>query len=310
MGKGTDILLATYNSERYIVEQIESLLGQTCSNWHLIVRDDNSSDRTIDILRSYEKNCPDRIRVFADTKHLGACQSFASLIELSDADYVMFCDQDDIWLPKKIELSLNAMKEMERKFGANFPLLVHTDLRVVDQDLNTIGDSFWSYQNMRISGWDKLNQILVKNNVTGCTVLINRHLKKLAMPIPCDAIMHDWWIALVSSAFGISRGIAEQTVLYRQHGRNQVGAKKWNSSRIGAYAKNKGYINGRLERKQLQARAFLERYKWQLDEHQAEIVSAFAYLSKQGYFKRRYNLLKYSLLDMGLLRNIGMLLFG
>jgi len=141
-------------------------------------------------------------------------------------------------------------------------------------------------------------------------MLINRTLKELAVPIPCHAIMHDWWLALVCAAFGISCGVAEQTVLYRQHGRNHVGAKKWSLRQIGAYVKNSGYINEKLKRKQLQAGAFLERYKGQLDGHQAEIVHIFAYLSKQSYFKRRYSLLKYNLLDMGLLRNIGLFLCG
>jgi glycosyltransferase involved in cell wall biosynthesis len=300
------ILMATYNSERYVGVQIESLLAQTYMNWDLIVRDDNSTDQTVKILKSFSERYPGRIKIIEGDKNVGACQNFAHMMALTDAEYVMFCDSDDVWLPNKIEITLKKIQEMEDTFGSSTPLLVHTDLQVVDRNINTICKSFWSYQNINAEHWSNLNQILIRSNITGCTILMNQSLKVLSGSIPCDAIMHDWWIALVAAAFGKIGHIKEQTILYRQHEQNDIGAKKWSLKYVLKFVNDIEAIRIRLKKKQLQARAFLECYENRLQRSQIEMLRIFATLMDQGFIMKRYYLFKHRFFDMGLMRNIGM----
>ena len=142
------ILLSTYNGEKYIKQQLDSLFSQTYKDFEIIVRDDKSMDNTLEILKSFD------IKLVDSTQNLGAKKSFASLLEYaiqnSDAEYFMFCDQDDIWEKDKIEKTLKKMEEMGSEFG-NVPLLVHTDLKVVDEKLNILSASMWKYQNINPS---------------------------------------------------------------------------------------------------------------------------------------------------------------
>ena len=139
----------------------------------------------------------------------------------------MFCDQDDVWFPDKIAVTLGKMQELEGRHGGERPLLVHTDMKVADGNLRVVADSLWRYQKSDPVRGEALNRLLVQNCATGCSMMINRALCDLALPIPAEAMMHDWWLVLVAAAFGTIGHCAEPTLLYRQHGANDVGAKKW-----------------------------------------------------------------------------------
>ena len=145
------------------------------------------------------------------------------MLESADDDYVMFCDQDDVWCPDKIEKTLASMKKAESENG-DIPILVHGDLSVVDSSLNVISSSFFEYQRL-YQNKVSLPALLVQNYVTGCTVMINRALKQKCSPIPKECIMHDWWLGLVAAVYGKIVCINEPLLLYRQHSGNQVGAK-------------------------------------------------------------------------------------
>jgi len=140
-----DILLAAYNGERFLKQQIDSILAQSNQDWQLLIRDDNSSDSTVNIIKDYTVKYPHKIRLIEDDRgRLGPALNFGKLLEHTDNDYVMFSDQDDVWLPDKIDLTLNTMKDAEEIYP-NMPILVHTDLKVVNEDLKIIADSLWSY---------------------------------------------------------------------------------------------------------------------------------------------------------------------
>ncbi|MDD4782006.1 MAG: glycosyltransferase, partial [Tissierellia bacterium] len=127
-----DILLASYNGEKYIGEQIESILNQTYQDWFLYIKDDCSIDNTLDIALEYERKYIDKIKVIkSDIPSGSAKNNFFSMLPYSQNDYIMTCDQDDIWLPNKIELTFNKMKDVEKE-NSNIPILIHTDLKVVD----------------------------------------------------------------------------------------------------------------------------------------------------------------------------------
>jgi glycosyltransferase involved in cell wall biosynthesis len=220
------ILLATYNGASYLEAQLDSLLKQTNKKWTLLIHDDGSTDQTLAILLRYQRQYPDLIEILSDELSFGnACDNFTHLLNASTADYVMFCDQDDVWLPQKIEKTFNRMQALEL-LHIGIPIVVHTDLAVVDETLGSIAPSMFEYQGLSKS-INGLLQILANNSVTGCTMIVNRRAIDVSLPIlPC-AVMHDWWIAAnVVKYHGIVEFIDEPLIQYRQHGSNAVGAKK------------------------------------------------------------------------------------
>jgi glycosyltransferase involved in cell wall biosynthesis len=298
-----DILLPTYNGEKFIKEQIESVLNQSYENWRLLVRDDGSSDNTIEMVRDYATKYPQKIIFIEDDKsHLGACLSFAQLLNHSTSDYIMFCDQDDIWQTDKIEITLKKMLELEKTY--DHPILVHTDVKVVDENLNILRDSFWRYQRVN-PDLKSLNHLLIQNNVTGCAMMINQRLKEISLPIPTEAIMYDWWIGLVASTFGVIEYIKKPTAHYRQHTQCDTGAKKYTT---WFFLSKINRLNEPLEsiRKAVrQGKAFKERFKDQLSEEQLGIVGDFTNLLQVNRFKRLRLLAIHNIRKYGTLRNIG-----
>ena len=138
-----DILMATYNGELYLEEQIKSIIKQSYKNWILYIRDDGSKDNTLKIINRYTYKYPDKIKLIADDRgNLGSNMNFKELMQYSKNEYCMFCDQDDVWLEDKIKLSLDKIKKLENKYGKNTPILVHTDLKVVNEKLDEISESF------------------------------------------------------------------------------------------------------------------------------------------------------------------------
>ena len=228
------ILLATYNGDRFLSAQLDSILAQSYSNYVLVVRDDCSSDGTFAILQKYLAAHPKQICLLpADSANLGASGSFSCLLNhvlkhkhqlgLEHA-YMMFCDQDDVWRENKIEIEVEAMLQAEAG-NQQIPVLVHSDLEVVSESLTLIAPSFTRYQGLEIQR-NQFNNIVISNLVTGCTALINEALALQACPISRQAIMHDWWLALAASAFGKLVYLDTPLVRYRQHGRNTIGAKE------------------------------------------------------------------------------------
>lgn len=217
------ILLATYNGAKYIREQLDSLFQQSCDDFHLYIRDDGSKDDTLKIVEEYRQKFSDRITVLEDSqKHKGAAKSFMTLLQEADSDYYMFCDQDDIWLPTKVEKTLARMKEIE----GTAPVLVATDLKVVDEQLSPIKDSFNA--DLKIDVFRKHPELIcVRHVVTGCTMMFNRAAKEASLPMSPRATMHDEWVALsVHFKGGIISILDETTILYRQHTSNTLGANQ------------------------------------------------------------------------------------
>ncbi len=302
-----DLVLATFNGARFLRDLLDSLLAQSYQRWRLVVRDDGSSDGTVELLESFREAHPDRMVIVRDGRgNLGAQGNFAAIASLTSGDYLMFADQDDTWYPKKIEITLNEMFAIERAKGADVPVLVHTDMNVVDIAGNVIAESFWEYQNLNADTGMKLPRQLVQNYVTGCAMMINRKLLNLAMPIPPNAIMHDWWFALVASAFGEIAAVDEPTLKYRQHGGNSIGAKRWGYQHVAAQLL--GGIKGlrrRIEATQDQAKSFVERYEPRLSPELARAARDYSELGRHGYFRRRAIGIRSGFFKSGLIRNIG-----
>jgi glycosyltransferase involved in cell wall biosynthesis len=230
------VLLSTYNGEKFLVEQLDSLLAQSHKNFILVVRDDGSTDRTVSILESYARDHSERICLLPhDGENKGASAGYAFLVNyvLKNKEslglpsaYMMFSDQDDTWYPQKIEKQLALMLATEADNDSSLPIIVHSDLEVVSEQNTVIAKSLINYQGLEIER-NRFPNLIISNLVTGCTALINESLAEKALPIPENAIMHDWWLALVATAFGKLVYLDVPLVHYRQHGNNTIGAKEF-----------------------------------------------------------------------------------
>ncbi len=301
-----EILLSTYNGSKFLKEFIDSLFSQTYKDWILTVRDDGSKDNTVEIIEDISAKYPGKINLIKDNLgNLGACKSFLTLLKQAKANYIMFADQDDIWLPSKIEKTINKMFETEKKYEKNIPILIHTDLIVVDEKLNPIANSFWKYQGQNPE-YKSLNYLMVQNNITGCTMMINKALKDLIFQIPDKAIMHDWWLALVASAFGAIEYIPAQTILYRQHHSQDTGAKKY--SIVDFYyrfTKNPSLILNSVKKTIEQAKEFDKLFGDKLSQKQLEMIAFYTNIPNMKKIKRLEGLLKWRLFKQGFIRNLG-----
>ena len=221
------ILLSTYNGEMFLKEQIESIFSQTFTDWKIFIRDDGSSDNTLKIINEYKTKEPNKIQILTNEHetNLGASKSFMRLLQLVEADYYMFCDQDDYWLKNKIQLMLSTMSEFEKQ-KKNTPILIISDLLVVDHNLDIISDSFWRFSNLNPFIIVE-NFLEVTNCVTGCATFFNKEARDVTIKNAenIDVIMHDYWLSIcVKGANGIIHPIKEKTIYYRQHGKNVIGA--------------------------------------------------------------------------------------
>lgn len=305
-----DILMATYNGEKYLEEQLESIVNQSYDDWKLIIGDDCSTDRTVAILTKYQQMYPNKIFFHVNVTPSGSAQNnFFQLIDYVNNDYVMFADQDDIWLKDKIKLTFNMMRKAEFENGNRTPLLVHTDLCVVDQDLSVINNSIFAMQNMDYKR-DKLNNLLVSNIVTGCTVMINKALLDLLNVKPQKSVMHDMWLGLVAAAFGKIYFINKATILYRQHGRNTNGVKNFNSVKfLFTNAFNHKCIHENLLKQYNQANEFMKIFISKLSDNQVKMLEDFSCLSNKNLVSKLIIINRYNLYKKGFIRIISQLLW-
>ncbi|QSH40374.1 glycosyltransferase family 2 protein [Lentisphaerota bacterium ZTH] len=301
-----DILLATYNSEKFIEEQLLSILNQDMDDWKLLIRDGGSKDKTLQIISSYCHKYPDRIQLISSSGNSSAVENFTALLRLSRAAYIMFADHDDIWCRDKVKKTFAQMQKGEEKYGIDLPLLVFTDKYIVDQEKKPKASSFFKYSALNPAK-TSINQLLVQNVPAGCTMLLNRKLAELALPIPEKAVMHDHWISLVASAFGHISYLDEPTLFYRQHSCNYYGAAKYNTGYF-IYNALKGKINlkSRFRQNIEQAAVFLECFEHLLNIEQRELLEEFLKLKTVSGIKAWRILYKYRILKHGFMRNMGM----
>lgn len=305
------ILMATYNGEKYLAEQVASILRQTEQGFTLHIRDDASTDGTLAIAQRYAAAHPGRISVSVNDENTGSSKdNFLRMIAETQDEYVMLCDQDDMWLDTKVEDTLRFMRGLEAEHGRDVPLLVHTDLRVVDAGLQEIAPSFWAYSGID-GGRTQLEGLAMRNVVTGCTVMINRALAQQVQKMPAYCVMHDWWLALVAAGLGHMGAMPEATVLYRQHGENVVGAKQGGTLAF----KVRRLLSGGQVRQDLrdtyrQAGCFAALYGDRLTEAQRAFLRDYAAIGDHWKGKRIREMIRLGTWQGSLSRCIGQVLFG
>lgn len=223
------IVLSSFNGARFLGEQIDSIRRQSYPSWTLLVRDDGSSDGSMAVAERFARLDP-RIQPLQDGRgNLGPAASFGALLERAGeigAPYIALADQDDVWQPTKLARELALLRQREAQVGRTTPLLVHSDLTVVAEDLRVIHDSFLQYQRLGHAANSPASILLVQNTVTGCTAVLNRALLQAALPLS-RVVMHDWWLALCAAVLGEICLLPEATVLYRQHAGNAIGSPGW-----------------------------------------------------------------------------------
>ena len=219
-----EVVLPTYNGAAYLEAQLASIHAQTLRPERVLLRDDGSSDGTQALIHQLQHRYGAWLQVSPADGNLGCTANVNRLLEATTAPYVALADQDDLWLPHKLQQALALMQQLEERNGRLMPLLVHSDLQLADADGRPRSQTYWQRQRLDPARTD-LVDLLSTNVVTGCSVLLNRSLLDRALPIPSQALMHDWWLALVASAFGYIDALPQPTVLYRQHSSNVRGSR-------------------------------------------------------------------------------------
>nr|WP_216674066.1 glycosyltransferase family 2 protein [Saccharibacillus endophyticus] len=280
-------MLSSYNGERYITEQLNSLSSQTQANWTIRLRDDGSSDRTWPIIEAWQAKFADRM--FSEKAlNVGVIPSFFELIGQADeeSDYFCFCDQDDVWLPEKMERAIDRLSEVEK----DVPAMVFTSTQLVDADLNPLG--IWPEKPLKAPSF---YNALVQNIAVGATVTFNRSALQLVrshMPDTNRVLMHDWWFYLCVSAFGEVLYDPEPSILYRQHGNNAVGGE---TSKLGKLKKKWASFRKHRGSHKLveQAREFHRLYASELhDKDKLQQLEWF--IAPRDRFRQRLNYLRRS----------------
>ncbi len=217
-----DVLMATYNGEKYLREQMDSILEQSFGDFRLLVSDDGSTDGTREILNEYVGK-DSRVVVFLQNKNLGSTKNFEFLMRKVESECFMFSDQDDVWQKNKLQKSIDKMKEEDCD-------LVYSDLEVVSEDLDMLHKSYWKLKGFekKVKRYNHFESLYLNNYVTGSTMLVKSKWLEKILPLPDKSkfILHDYWTALVVSKFGKMAYVDEPLLKYRQHLDNRIGSKR------------------------------------------------------------------------------------
>ncbi len=293
-----DILLPTYNGSKYIRVLLDSLLDQTYTDWHLFVRDDHSKDDTVAIVNEYALKFPGKITLLDDgLGNLGINKNFSTLLGISKADYACFCDQDDKWMPDKLEISLAGIQKLEKEIP-NKPCLFFSNLCLVDDELNVIHESHWEHENLN-PDYITLNKLLVQSPINGCVMIMNRSLIELANPVPPEAMWFDHWVSTLAGATGKLGYIDRTTIWYRIHdnnasrGENRV-TKTKDEDQLKRKITNKNF-KVYFEKLENQAKAVKKRMleRGLRNTQSEQLIDTFVNLRKQNPVARKLQMVKH-----------------
>lgn len=298
--------MATYNGAAYLREQIDSILANTYQNIIITVCDDGSTDDTMKIVNEYKTKYPDKFKIKQNSRNKGIVRNFLEAAYESPYDYIMFSDQDDVWMKEKIEKSYYRMLRMEKRFGKELPLAAYSDAIVVNERLEVLFPSFHGVSHLKVDKVD-LPHLLMENKIIGCTLIFNKALKDKLEKMPLHARMHDWWVALLATSFGKVSYIKEPLLLYRQHSNNVVGNKSFTKyvwDRISKLRKQRQVLEDILE----QGEEFNDFFVEELNCSGKIYMKAFVSIRHKNWFQRRRVLSEYGFHKSGFFRNIGVYL--
>ncbi|TAH67600.1 MAG: glycosyltransferase family 2 protein [Anaerolineaceae bacterium] len=301
------IVMTTYNGEKYIEEQIDSILSSTYKDFELYIVDDGSDDNTMEILSGYKEKYPNKLHISQNATNLGVTANFLNAISKTSSEYIMLCDQDDVWNMDKIARTIKRVKQMEVQFGKELPIAVFTDAYVVDDKLNVIHESFFKSSRLNPRLID-LPHLLMENKIIGCTLMINQAVRRILQsnPLPKRARFHDGWLGLIAASAGKIGFIKDPTLLYRQHSSNLVGNRSFFSYIINRISNIRRQRRALLEL-YIQAEEFASLYHNLIDSRNLEIINRFSKIHQKNFIRRRILLIRYGYLKSGIIRNIGLM---
>jgi len=213
------VALCTYNGERYIREQLNSIINQTLPPYELIISDDHSTDATLSVITGVIAQVDFPVKVFIQNSNVGVNENFASAISMCTGEYIALADQDDVWHTEKLQ----RFSEEFSKFGESIPPLLYSDLKLIDGQGNTLRKRFSEAVRLDRAGGRLWLKLAFGNFIPGCSMVFDRRYVKDILPIPSEAILHDWWIALVISMTGGLHYIDSELMSYRIHRNNTQG---------------------------------------------------------------------------------------
>jgi glycosyltransferase involved in cell wall biosynthesis len=311
-----DIAIPAYNCAPWLDDLIESMLQQDVDNWRIIARDDASTDGTASHLALWKERLGDRMMIIDSFggRNLGPVGNYNAILKATTSDWVMLADSDDVWRPGKVSLTLRAMRAAEATHGTTTPVLVFTDAEVVDERLQPIAESYWRWSRANLAAANVFHRVLVDSPAISSTMMVNRALVDLALPMTGAVWSQDWWAMMVAVAFGHIVRLDERTILYRRHSANDS---------LEPYAATtKGMVRHllaapRSARKKLyrlidqfapQSGAFAERFHHELSASDLEALEAASRLPYVGGIRRRWSVLRHGLWFGSLSKNIGLML--
>lgn len=273
MESKVDIILAAYNGEKYIAEQIESIIKQSFKNWRLLIRDDNSTDRTLNIIKKYSQ-LDNRIRIVENNNsNKGVTKNFEILLNISKAEYTAFSDQDDVWLPCKIEKMMKEIQQTEKEYGYENAVLIHTDAYIADKDLNILSENFIADYGHK----EGLNKLLFASKVQGASMMINKKLKKRILPLPDGLQLYDYYISLICEIFGIRKFIDQSLMYYRIHDNNLLGRYGNKIDLLKRFLKRESYLSRETEI--YAVKSFKEKYIQSLNKNEIKMIDDYLNLN-------------------------------
>lgn len=311
-----EIAVPTYNCACWIDDFFESVIAQDVGGWRIVARDDASSDGTRERLAHWQSRLGDRMLLTADSglRNLGMIGNYDAVLSATTAPWVMYGDPDDVWRPGKIALTLRAMRGAEATSGAATPVVVATDAMIVDWQLQPVAESSWRWSRMNPELAGVFHRMLVESPILTSTMMVNRALLDLALPLAGAASCPDWWTALVACAFGLVVRLPERTVLYRRHPSNDSldpfaatlsGALRRTVADLGEPRRR---VRRLLCQLAPQAQAFAVRFGDRLSSTDATAAEAAARLSTGGGFDRRWSVVQHGLWFASPVKNAGLIL--
>lgn len=281
------ILLSTYNGQRYLSQQLDSLCRQTFSHFSILIRDDGSSDASVEVVKGYVARY-ENIKLIAG-ENLGVVRSFLELLKAAPSSpqhYYAFCDQDDVWQPEKLEVAVARLRAESNPDVA----LYFSRLKIVDPQLQSLGIS-------AIPAYIGFENALVENAALGCTQVFGASIRQLMLQAqPELMMMHDWWAYLLAATFGTVIYDAEPRIAYRQHTANVVG---WDKNMVSLLKKSKIFLHNLLIQKNglqslRQAQYFLHAYPDMPTDKRNTLTQLLALRESGGMFDRYQFLMQHT----------------
>jgi glycosyltransferase involved in cell wall biosynthesis len=311
-----DIALPAYNCAAWLDDLIESILQQDVENWRIIARDDASTDGTAARLAAWKQRLGERMTIVdgSGSGNLGPVGNYNAILSATTSGWIMLADSDDVWRPGKIALTLQAMRTAEAAHGAATPLLVFTDAAVVDEHLQPVAESYWRWSRANLAAARVFHRLIVDSPAISSTMMVNRALIDLALPMPGLIWSQDWWAMMVAAAFGQIVKLDEPTIFYRRHSSNDslepYAATTKNMVRRllvtpGSARKKLDRLIGQIAP---QAGAFAERFQHELSASDLAALMAASRLLSAGGFERRWSVLRHGLWFGSLQKNVGLML--